>query len=444
MDHFEYRDGELWCEAVPADEIAAAYGTPCYVYSASTLRGHFARLTQAFAPLAPTVCFSVKSCPNLEIQRLLVALGCGLDCVSGGELERAWLAGCPMDRVVFAGVGKSEAELRAAMDGRFSPLGDSSAAGRGPVGLLNIESQPELDLAGRLADELGVTITAALRINPDIDPATHRYIATGKQENKFGVDLASARRLLLHRPEHPRLRLRGLHVHLGSQITSPGPFVQATERLLTVIDEMQAAGRPVEVVDLGGGFGAAYETGSAPAFASYAERLTERLAHLRARGVRFVIEPGRSIAANAGVLLTRVRYVKQGSQRRFVICDAGMHTLLRPSLYGAFHFIWPTQVAPGHTPPRRAADLDLPGLAPADVVGPLCETGDFLAEGRSLPPVDAGALLAVFTAGAYGMSMASNYNSHPLPAEVLVDGAGHRRIRRAQSLAEMLAQELGL
>jgi diaminopimelate decarboxylase len=444
MDHFHYRDGELCCERVPVGQAALLAGTPCYVYSAATLTDHFARLAEAFAPLRPLICFSVKSCPNLAVLRLLVGLGAGLDCVSIGEVERAWLAGCPMDRVVFAGVGKSDAELRAALDGRFSPLGDPAAAGRGPVGLLNIESESEYEVAARIAGELGVAARAALRINPDVDPRTHRYVATGKRENKFGVDLDRARRFFADRGGDPRLPVRALHMHIGSQIRDAEPFVQAARKAVDLVHELRGAGVAIDTLDIGGGFSADYVTGTAPAYAAYAERIVPLLKPLTKSGVRIVLEPGRSIAASAGVLLTRVEHVKRGSERTFVICDAGMHTLVRPSHYQAFHFCWPVRVGTGHTPPRRDERLDLPGLEMVDVVGPICESGDFLAEGRLIPPVARGDLLAVFTAGAYGMSMASNYNSHPLPAEVLVTGDSARIIRPRQTHAHMLAPETGL
>lgn len=444
MDHFHYRDGELWCEGLPVREAARQAGSPCYVYSASTLRDHYARLAAAFAPLGPLVCFSVKSCPNLAVLRLLVGMGAGLDCVSIGEVERAWLAGCPMERVVFAGVGKSDSEIRAALDGRFSPLGDPAAAGRGPVGLLNIESESEYEVAAAIAAELGVHARAALRINPDVDPHTHRYVATGKRESKFGVDIDRARRFLASHGNDPRLPVRALHMHIGSQIRDAEPFVEATHRAIALIHELRAQGQAIDTLDIGGGFSADYVTGTAPPYSQYAKRIVPVLGPLVEQGLRIVLEPGRSIAASAGVLLTRVEHVKRGGERTFVICDAGMHTLVRPSHYQAFHFCWPARVGPEHVPGRREERPDLPGLEVVDIVGPICESGDFLAEGRSIPPVARGDLVAVFTAGAYGMSMASNYNSHPLPAEVLVDGTEARLIRSRQSHREMLAQEAGL
>lgn len=443
MDYFEYRGGELWCEGVPVARAAELAGTPSYVYSGATLAEHLDRLTAAFAPFRPQVCFSVKSCPNTHVLRLLVERGSGLDCVSGGEVERAWLAGCPMDRVVFAGVGKRTDEIRAALDGRFSPLGDPRTRDRGPVGLFNIESEEEFEHAAAIAEELGVTAHAALRVNPDVDPETHRYTTTGRAENKFGVDIERARRFFEDHGDHPRLRLRALHMHIGSQIGSAKPFSDAAEKVLALIDDLRTSGFAIEALDIGGGFGAAYITGQAPAFSDYADRLAPLLTPIVNAGVRIIVEPGRSIAGSAGVLVTRVEYVKQGGVKRFVICDAGMHTLVRPSHYGAFHFAWPVRVQPGFEPPKRDAFLDLPGLETVDLVGPICETGDFLAEGRALPPVTRGDLIAVFTAGAYGAAMASNYNTHTLPAEVLVEGDAARIIRRRQSLSQILENELG-
>ena len=442
MDHFEYRDGELWCEGVRIAEAAELGGTPVYVYSASTLRDHFDRLTSAFASFRPLVCFSVKSCPNTHVLRTLVDRGSGLDCVSGGEIERAWLAGCRMDRVVFAGVGKRTDEIRAALDGRYSPLGDPAARDRGPVGLFNIESEAEFEHVAAIAAELGISANAALRVNPDVDPATHRYTTTGKAENKFGVDIERARRFFEDHGDHPWLRLRALHMHIGSQIGSAKPFSDAAEKVLALIDDLRTSGFAIDTLDIGGGFGAAYVTGEAPAFTDYAERLAPVLDPLAADGIRIVVEPGRSIAGSAGVLVTRVEYVKRGAAKTFVICDAGMHTLMRPSHYGAFHFAWPVVVSPGMEPARRALTLDLPGLETVDLVGPICETGDFLAEGRSIPPVARGDLVAVFTAGAYGASMASNYNTHALPAEVLVEGGSARLIRRRQTIDQILQNEM--
>ncbi len=428
MDHFAYRDGRLFCEGLDLADLARRAGTPTYVYSRATLIHHYTRLAEAFAPLRPLICYSVKSCPNLGVLRVLAALGSGMDVVSGGELRRALLAGVSADKIVFAGVGKTEAEIIEALD-----------AG---VGTFNIESEPEFQVIAALAAERGARACAALRVNPDVDPSTHKYTTTGTAETKFGVDLIRAREFFRHFAGHPHLRLTGLHLHIGSPVASPDPYVRAIERTLAVIDQLAGDGHAIDTLDLGGGFSADYRTGQSLVAADYAAKIVPLLAPLVARGVRIILEPGRFISANSGVLLTHVQYVKQSSAKKFLVCDAGMHTLIRPALYGSFHFVWPAACAPQHQPPRRDDTLDLPGLEPCDVVGPICESSDFLAQNRPLPPVARGDILAVFGAGAYGMSMASRYNSHPLPAEVLVDGDRASIVRTRESYDDLVAREL--
>lgn len=441
MDHFTYQAGTLHAEGVALDDLAEAVGTPTYVYSAATLTGHFDRLTAAFAPLAPTVCFSLKSCSNLHVARLLVDRGAGLDVVSGGEIHRARLAGCPGSRIVYAGVGKTADEMAYALGApaRGHLLGAEPGE---PVGLFNIESEPELALLAGVAREVGVTANAALRVNPNVDPNTHRYTTTGKRENKFGVDLQRARAVFRDRPDERAVRLTGLHVHIGSPVYDPASYVEALERVLALMDDLERDGVRIDTLDLGGGFGADYETGRSPAAADYAAAIAPMLEPRVRDGLRLVLEPGRSLVANAGVLLTRVQFVKDSGDKRFIICDAGMHTLIRPALYEAFHFIWPVRVGADHVPPRRAKDLEMPGLALCDVVGPICESADFLALDRRLPPVARGDLLAVFTAGAYGFTLASQYNGHPLPAEILVTGDDARVVRSRESVADLVAREL--
>ena len=441
MDDFSYRDGRLGCEGVDLVSLADEFGTPTYVYSRATLEGHYDRIAAAFAELNPLICYSIKSCPNLEVCRVLVGRGAGMDAVSGGEIERAWLAGCPMDKIVYAGVGKSEPEIRAALSGGHSLLNDAAAADRGAIGWFNIESEQEFQAVAAIARELGVKVHAALRVNPDVDPRTHRYTTTGTKETKFGVDLERALAFFERFGRDESLVLDALHIHLGSPIYSTEPYVRGVKKVLGLVEELESRGQAIKAIDLGGGFGADYETDRSPHAAEYAEAIVPLLRERVAKGTRIILEPGRAISANAGVLLTRVVYVKDGPDKRFVICDAGMQTLIRPVLYEAFHFIWPAIVGPEHVPPRRAKTLELPGLVRCDVVGPICETGDFLALERDLPPVKRGDVLAVFTAGAYGMSMASNYNSHVLPAEVLVSGGASRVVRRRQTVPELLAHE---
>ncbi|MFM9995992.1 MAG: diaminopimelate decarboxylase [Phycisphaerales bacterium] len=456
MDSFAYRGGVLHAEEVAARDLADRFGTPLFVYSRATLEGHYDRLAAAFAELRPLICYSIKSCPNIHVCRVLVERGSGMDVVSGGELERAWLAGCPMERVVYAGVGKTEPEIRAAMDGRWSLLkagrdgeterrryaGHEPAATRGPIALFNIESEPEFEVVARIAKELGVVAHGALRINPDVDPHTHAYTSTGKKETKFGVDLARAVKFFERNGRDEWLRLDALHLHIGSPVYETGPYVEAIGKTLALIDDLERRGFPIRTLDVGGGFAADYETERSPRATDYAAAIVPLLRDRVARGLKIILEPGRQISANAGVLLARVQYVKEGGDgKRFIITDAGMHTLIRPALYGSFHFIWPAEVAPGLVPARRVETPDLPGLVPCDVVGPICESADFLAKGRMLPPVSRGHVLAVFGAGAYGMSMASRYNSHPLPAEVLVSGRDARVVRRRESVADLLWHE---
>ncbi len=484
MDSFAYRDGALFCEGVAAETLAERFGTPLYVYSRATLEGHYDRLAAAFADLRPLICYSVKSCPNVNVCRVLVERGGGMDVVSGGELERAWLAGCPMDRVVYAGVGKTEAEIRAALDGRCSLLRAreetkrpaaagrlrdeetkrADPAARGAIGLFNIESEAEFEVVARIAREMKVRARGALRVNPDVDPKTHVYTSTGKKETKFGVDLSRAVRFVEQFGRDEWLTLDAIHLHIGSPVYETAPYVEAIRKTLTLIDELSAKGFTVRTLDLGGGFAADYETERSPLASDYAAAIVPLLRDRVAGGLSIILEPGRQISANAGVLLTRVLYVKEGgegsatddqspagqlpvasrqlpSRKRFLICDAGMQTLIRPALYGSFHFIWPAKVEPRFVPARRAEKVEMPGLSACDVVGPICESGDFLAKDRPLPPMSAGDLLTVFTAGAYGMSMASRYNSHPLPAEVLVEGTEARLIRRRETVGDLVEGE---
>ena len=428
MDHFTYRDGSLYCEDLPADEIAAAVGTPAYVYSKATFLSHYRALRDAFAPLDPVLCYSVKSCSNLAILKLLAGEGGGMDVVSGGEIHRAQLAGADPRKIVYAGVGKTDDEIAQAID-----------AG---VGWFNIESEQEFENIASIAKRLGQVAHGALRINPDVaDARTHPKTTTGKRETKFGVDFERARRFFQAYGRNPHLRLDGLHLHIGSPIYSPKPYVQAITKATGLIDELANEGHTIRILDIGGGFAADYQTGTSPSFQHYADAIVPQLRGFVSRGGTVILEPGRTIAANAGVLLTRVQYVKQGGAKKFVICDTGMHHLIRPTLYDAWQFIWPCEVPSEYVPTQRAVEMDMDGLTPCEVVGPICETGDYLALDRPLPPIERGDLLAVFTAGAYGMSMASHYNSVPNPPEVLVDGDQLTVIRRRETYDDLVAAE---
>jgi diaminopimelate decarboxylase len=430
MDHFSYIDGELSCQGLRLADIAATHGTPTFVYSRSTIEDHLRKVQSAFSEINAEVFFSVKSCSNIHILRALLEAGAGLDVVSMGELHRARLAGARPDQIVFAGVGKTDAEIRAAL------TGDG-----GPIAMFNVESEPEYEALALAARSLNTRAHAALRVNPDIKAGGHSYISTGQSGTKFGVDIPHAKTLLRKFNKEKHLPLTAIHLHLGSSITSPDPYVQAVKAVLDLITELRAEGLTIDTLDLGGGFAADYHTGDAPSPDEYARALVPLLKPLRQSGTRILLEPGRMIVANAGVLLTRVTYVKHAASKKFLICDAGMNALIRPALYDAFHFIWPTSVSPQHEPNRRADNLDMPGLEPCDIVGPLCETGDFFALNRKLPVVARGETLAIFTAGAYGMSMASRYNSHPLPAEVLVEGSSARLIRKRESLHDLTSHE---
>ena len=425
MDSFHYQDGQLHCEQVNLDDLVRRVGTPVYVYSRRTLEDHLDKIQRAFAELAPLICYSVKSCGNVHLCRLLADRGAGMDVVSGGELHRAQAAGVPMAKVVYAGVGKTDEEIRKAV-----------AAG---IGWFNIESEAEFENISAIARQMGAVARAALRINPDVaDARTHAKTTTGRKETKFGVDLERARAFFARHGRDPHCRLEAVHLHLGSPIYSAEPYVAALERTLALIEDLRAAGFTISALDLGGGFAADYETGQSPSYEEYARHIVPLL---RERDLKIILEPGRTIAGNAGVLLTRVLYLKTGGRKRFVIIDSGFNHLLRPAMYEAFHFIWPTKVAPMHVPVERRREMGLPGLECADVVGPLCETGDVFARDWPLPPVARGDLLCVFTAGAYGMAMASNYNAQPRPAEVLIDGSRATIIRRRETYDDLIAAE---
>lgn len=410
VDYFNYVRGDLLCEDVPAERIAREHGTPCYVYSSRTVREHYGRLRDAFAPAAtlesdPVICYSVKANSNLSILKLMRDLGSGFDVVSGGELFRALKVGADPRKIVFAGVGKTVEEFRYALEN--------------DILLFNVESEPELEVLDRMAGSLRRKAQAALRVNPDVDPDTHTYIATGKKETKFGVDLVRARRILERLADFPNVEVCALHCHIGSQITKVDPYVETLERVERFLPEAAALGARIRWLDMGGGFGIWYKEKTARSAAEIAKSVLPILHRMQ---LRLLLEPGRFIVGNAGILLTRVLYVKVSGDKRFLICDAGMNDLIRPTLYGAYHRVWPARMKDGHSGEPPSDDGYAGEKVLCDVVGPICESGDFFAKDRPLPPVEAGDLLAVFSAGAYGYSMASNYNSHPRPVEVVVAG----------------------
>jgi len=427
MDLFKYRQGQLYCEDVAVADVARRFGTPLYLYSAGTLRQHYGRLAAAFAPLRPLICYSVKVCSNIHILHLLAEEGSGFDIVSGGELYRVLAAGGDPAKCCYAGVGKTDAEIRLALE-------------KG-IRLFNVESEAELENLVALAARAGKRPRAALRVNPDVESQTHRHVTTGKKETKFGVDLERAGRVFrafAASPGATHVDLSAVHIHIGSQITTVEPYVQAVTKVLALVKRLRAAGLAVSALDIGGGFAADYETGDALDAGAFARALVPLL---EGAGLEIIMEPGRFIAGNSAILVTQVQYLKEGGDRKFVIVDSGMHHLIRPALYGSYHHIWP--VAPGETfePRQRTRDEVFQGVQLVDVVGPICESTDFLARDRHLPPVARGDLLAVFSAGAYAMAMASEYNSFPRPAEVLVEGSAARLIRRRGTYEDLVAPE---
>jgi len=425
MDHFEYTNGSLYCEDVPVADIVAQTGTPAYIYSSATLLHHYRAFADGFADVSPTICFSIKSLANLSVLKLLTAEGSAFDVTSGGELARAAAAGGRMEQVVFAGVGKTDAEITAALD-----------AG---IGVFNIESEAEFENLSRLAAAAGQTTHAALRLNPDVyDPKTHTYTATGKKESKFGVDIERAVRFFEAYGHDENVALDGIHIHIGSPIYSPDPYVAAVARTLEVIDRLREMGFEVRTLDIGGGYAADYSAGASPVAADYADAIVPLL---KDTGLAVIIEPGRQIACNAGILVTEVQYLKAGGDRQFAIVDGSMTDMIRPALYGGEHLIYPVALGEGQAPPERRVDFEAPGGTKVDIVGGVCEGSDFLGKDRVLPPMKRGDLLAMFSAGAYGFVMASQYNTRPRACEVLVAGDTWKVIRRRETYDDLLALE---
>lgn len=412
MSDFVLRDGRLYCEDVSLEDVAAQAGTPCYVYSARALVRAFDELDSAFSTVDRLICYSVKSNANLSVIRLLASRGAGADIVSGGELFRALKGGVPAEKIVYSGVGKSESEIRYALESGILAF--------------NVESVPELETLDRIAGETGRVAQVCLRVNPDVESRTHKYTDTGKKESKFGIPIDAALDQYREIGRFRHLRVYGLDTHIGSQITSHEPFVLAFRKLAELYIRLREQGFPLEAVDIGGGLGITYRDERPPTPREYADAV---LPILKPLGCRVILEPGRYISGNAGALLTRVIYFKQTGTRNFAIVDAGMNDLLRPSLYNAHHEILFTGVVDGRP------------VMKMDVVGPICESGDFLALDRELPRPDPGDLLAVLSAGAYGFVMSSNYNSRPRGAEVLVENGGFRVVRRAETLDDLIRGE---
>jgi diaminopimelate decarboxylase len=410
VNFFPYQDGALCVESAPLAEIAKRFGTPAYVYSRAALERGYREFSEACAGRDVLICYSVKANSNLAVLKLLARLGSGFDIVSGGELARVLAAGGSAAKTVFSGVGKSEAELHAALE-----------AG---VLCFNVESEAELERLAAIAARLGKIAPVSLRVNPDVDPKTHPYIATGLRESKFGIAYDAAVPLYRKAAKLAAVRVTGIDVHIGSQITDVAPFVAALDKVLEFVDVLNATGVRLDHVDLGGGLGIRYRDENPPALQEYVGRLFQRVG---ARKIRILFEPGRSLIGNTGLLLTRVEYLKHGAARNFAVVDAAMNDFVRPALYDAWHEVLPVV--------RRKAPESV-----YDIVGPVCESADFLARERTLA-LAPGDLLAIMSAGAYGMSMSSNYNSRPRPAEVMVDGATPWLIRERESVESLFASE---
>ncbi len=428
MDYFNYKNGRLFAENVDVERIAAEVGTPLFIYSKATFLDHLQKIQKAYSKLNTMVCYSVKACGNINILKFMAEAGSGFDIVSGGELYRVLQAGGEPSKIVYAGVGKTDAEIIEALN-----------AG---IGYFNIESEAELENLVRLAKEnvpaKNKPPKVALRINPDVDPKTHIYTTTGKKETKFGIDIELAKKVFADYGKNKTVNLCAIHIHLGSAGQTVEPYIEAIEKALALIEQLRRGGFTIETLDIGGGYGADYITAASPTAAGYAAAIVPLL---KDKNLKLILEPGASIAANAAILVTRALYLKTSGKKKFVIVDAGMNDLIRPPLYNAFHFIWPVKVNKKFVPARRDKDLHLDGTEVADVVGPICESADFFAKDRPLPPVERGDLLSIFTAGAYGFSMASNYNSRPRAAEVLVDSSKFSTIRKRESYEDLIALE---
>jgi len=409
MHEFNYREGTLYCEDVPLTEIVREYPTPFYLYSYRTLMDHFNKIKEAFSEVDPLICFSMKANSNLNICRALVNAGSGLDIVSGGELFKALKVGCPSEKIVYASVGKTEKEIAAAI--------------KENILFFNVESVPELVMIDTVAKRLRKKTKAALRLNPDVKPQTHDYITTGTKEKKFGIDFKMAEEIFDNANKYSNVDLKGVHVHIGSQITDTGPFVDSLRKVLEFIDSSSVE---IESLNLGGGFGIVYDNEKPTTAVEFAREL---LPLLKGKPFRIILEPGRFIAGNSGILVCRVIYLKTGSTgKKFAIVDAGMNDLIRPSLYEAYHDI--------RTVVKRES-----GVQMYDVVGPICESGDYLGLDREFQELLPGEYLAVMSAGAYGFTMASNYNSRPRPAELMVMDGEVKTLRKAENYRDLVRGE---
>jgi len=416
MHEFSYRHNNLYCESVAIGELAEKYSTPLYVYSRNTLISHYRKIKEAFSQINPLICFSMKANSNLAICRALVKEGAGLDVVSGGEIYKALKTGVSSKKIVYAGVGKTEKEIEIAI--------------KHHIFLFNAESVPELEAINKIAGRLGIRQNVAIRINPDIKPRTHSYITTGHGANKFGIDFETAKGVFLSRDKYENLKISGIHMHIGSQIVHAAPFVKTIERIVDFIKVLEPQGINIRWLNIGGGLGIIYSDERPQTAREYAREVVPLLKKVKAN---IILEPGRFIVGNSGVLVTRVIYVKETPSKNFAIVDSGMNDLIRPSLYNAYHEILPV---------RSRAYSGSKRILHYDVVGPICESGDFLGNNRKFIDLRQGDLLAVMGAGAYGFSMSSNYNSRPRPAEILVDGSKVRVIRRREDYEDLVKTEI--
>ncbi len=414
MNHFEYRREQLFAENVPLREIAQQLGTPAYVYSRATLERHWHAFDQALGEWPHLICYAVKANSNLAVLNLLARLGSGFDIVSVGELERVLAAGGDAKKIIFSGVGKKAAEMQRALE----------------VGIrcFNVESVPELALLNQVAARCNTTAPVSLRVNPDVDAETHPYISTGLKENKFGIDIQQATEIYQQAAAMDNIAIQGVDCHIGSQLTSVTPFIDALDRVLVLITQLKAQGIELKHLDLGGGLGIQYDNETPPAPNEYAAALKQKLQQ-HGLQIELILEPGRAIAGNAGIMLTEVQYLKHTAHKNFAIVDAAMNDLIRPALYQAWQAIEPVDRRPKEGEPQQY-----------DIVGPICETGDFIGKDRRLA-LQTGDLLAVRSSGAYGFTMSSNYNSRPRPVEVMVDGDNFHVIRKRESIEELFANE---
>jgi diaminopimelate decarboxylase len=424
MDYFQYKINALHCEDVPVTDICKEFGTPTYLYSEATFKRHLKGIQDAFSELNPLICYSVKACGNINILSMLHKMGSGFDVVSGGELHRVKVAGGDTTKVVFAGVGKTDKELLEAIECN--------------IAYFNIESEAELENLSILAKGVGKVVSGALRVNPDVDGKTHKHTTTGKRGNKFGVDYDRVESVFDAFDHEGGVKLSCIHIHIGSPINTVEPYVLAIKKTVVLIERLRKKGYPIDSIIIGGGYGADYTTDQAPGPVDYAKEIVPLL---KDKDLKLILEPGRSIAGNGGIVLTEVLYTKQAGDKKMVIVDLAMNDLIRPALYDAYHFVWPVKVCDDHMVTARTEPMENAGLEMVDIVGPICESVDFTCKDRMLPPLKRGDIIAVFTAGAYGFVMSSQYNARPRVAEVLVSGQSAKIIRKRETYDDLIALE---